>query len=235
MWYDGIKNAPPIIKACIKSVIQNARKHPVYILDKNNYYKYITLPTFILRKFHKGIFSITHFSDIIRMGLLSKHGGYWIDSSYFITSPLISINSSLYTLKLSQCYPTITKCLWSGNFLGTSKNSFIATYAYNAFIYYWKNYNSLIDYFLIDYIIYIGYQNVSEFRKLIYKLQYIKCDIFKLVKILNEEYNRNLINCPFNKLTRYTELKMYNNSSKTIYGFIIDKYKVNIYNNSLSF
>jgi len=107
MWYDGIQKAPPIIKACITSIKKNSGKHPVYILDKNNYYKYITLPSLILRKFHKRIFTITHFSDIIRMGLLSKYGGYWIDSTYFITSPFISVNSSLYTLKLSQCYPTI--------------------------------------------------------------------------------------------------------------------------------
>lgn len=41
MWYDGIKSAPPIIKACIQSIIKNRVEHPVYILDKNNLHKYL--------------------------------------------------------------------------------------------------------------------------------------------------------------------------------------------------
>ena len=45
------------------------------------------------------------------MGLLFKYGGYWIDSTYLVTSPLKAINSSFYTLKLTHYYPTITKCL----------------------------------------------------------------------------------------------------------------------------
>lgn len=202
MWYQGIKNAPPLIKACIHSIIVNKANHPIYILDKYNLVNYISLPKFILRKFYKGIFSITHFSDIVRMALLSKYGGYWIDSTYLITASLNYTKSSFFTLKLSQCFPTITKCLWAGNFLAMSKHSFLSTYSYNAFLFYWKNYNSLIDYFLIDYIIYIAYQNVKELRNLIQKLPYIECNIFSLYKKLNNNYNGSL----------------------TYFGYIINKY-----------
>ncbi len=37
MWYQGIKNAPELIKFCVQSVIINRGKHPVYIIDKNNF------------------------------------------------------------------------------------------------------------------------------------------------------------------------------------------------------
>lgn len=47
MWYDGIKNAPPIVKLCFQSVILNRAKHRVYIIDKYNYEKYIKLPFYI--------------------------------------------------------------------------------------------------------------------------------------------------------------------------------------------
>ena len=59
-------------------------------------------------KFINNIFSITHFSDIIRMALLSKYGGYWIDSTYLVTSPLTKVNTSFFTLKLNYC--------WTNNF-----------------------------------------------------------------------------------------------------------------------
>lgn len=34
MWYQGIKNAPPIVISCIKSIILNRGKHRVFIIDK---------------------------------------------------------------------------------------------------------------------------------------------------------------------------------------------------------
>ena len=44
MWYQGIKFAPPLVQACVSSIIKNRAKHPVYILDKYNLEKYIKLP-----------------------------------------------------------------------------------------------------------------------------------------------------------------------------------------------
>lgn len=231
MWYQGIQDAPQIVQACIKSIIINAGKHPVFIINKYNYFKYVSLPLFILRKFNKGLFSITHFSDIIRMALLSKYGGYWIDSTYLVTSPLIKINSSFFTLKVTHCYETITKCLWAGNFIGTSKNSFLATYSYNAFLIYWRQYNSLIDYFLIDHIIYIAYQNVFKFRRFISNLPYIDCNIFSLANILNKNFDKTKDICPFNKLNKILKGKMFNKTKITFYGYIIKKY---ILNNTLT-
>ena len=36
-------------------------------------------------KYKKGIFTRTHFSDILRLELLTKYGGTWIDASVLIT------------------------------------------------------------------------------------------------------------------------------------------------------
>jgi len=165
MWYQGIDKAPPIIKSCIQSIIENKAEHHVYIISKYNLKKYIKLPSFIIQKFKERIFSITHFSDIIRFAFLCKYGGYWLDSTYLIKTPLTKVNTSFFSLKLKHCWikshPFI-KCLFSGNFLGVGKNSFIATYGYISFLYYWKKYNSLIFYFLIDFIIHIGYKKCSQ-------------------------------------------------------------------------
>ena len=146
MIYNGIEKETPIINACLKSIISNAGNHTIYILDRNNYSKFISLPPLILEKFHKKIFNSSHLSEIIKIGLLFEYGGYWIDSSYFITTPISSINSSFFTLKLKsfKCKYEINKCLWDSSFLATSKNSFLATYVYNAIINYWKNYDFLI-------------------------------------------------------------------------------------------
>ena len=231
MWYQGINNAPPLVKACLQSVLINRAKHPVYLVDESNLNKYIELPDYILQKFYAKKFDITHFSDIVRMALLSKHGGYWIDSTYFVNTPLIHNNYSLFTLKLSECYPgTVTKCRWAGNFLGMPKRSFLSVYAYNAFLFYWKNYDKLIDYFLIDEIILVGFDNAPKLRTLIDKLPYVTCNIFRLHASLDYEIKKTDFECPFNKLNKkVNEITLYN-GEKTNYGYLIDEYKLDTSN-----
>ena len=227
MWYQGIEKAPPIVLSCIQSVMENRANHPVIIITKNNLKKYIKLPYYIFKKFKEGMFDITHFSDIIRMALLHKYGGYWIDSTYLITAPIKNYNTSFYTLKLNYCWTydhPFINCKWSVNFMAFSKNSFIANYGYNALLYYWKKYNSVIDYFLLDYIIYIAYHKLPKFKKLITDLPYVNCRIFSLVQALSSEYNKLDLICAFNKLTRGGVWLSLISDKKTNYGYIIDRY-----------
>ena len=230
MWYQGIKYAPTLVLSCIQSVIVNRAKHHVYIITKSNINKYIKLPSFITEKLKNGTFSITHFSDIVRMALLCKYGGYWIDSTYFITTPLTKINKTFYTLKLEHDYihrNPFFACKWSGNFIASPKNSFISVYGYLAFLYYWKKYNSLIDYFLLDYIIYIAYNSSSLFKNTVDNIP-ITCNILSLAKSLNYEYNMFSFNCHINKLKWKYHYKLLKNKKKTNYAYLIENYKFNI-------
>ena len=229
MWYQGIKFAPPLVQACVSSIIKNRAKHPVHILDKYNLEKYIKLPSFISEKFNNRTFSITHFSDIVRLALLYKYGGYWIDSTYYISAPLTKCDSSFYSLKLTYDYKhrnPLFICKCSGNFLATPKNSFFATYGYLSFLYYWKKYNSLIDYFLLDYVIHIAYTNSFEFRTKVNNLPFI-CNIHSLVKVLNSEYKNSDFKCYINKLRWKNKYISIMNETQTNYGHIIEKNKFN--------
>ena len=229
MWYQGIETAPPIVKACIQSVIVNRAKHPVHIISKYNLEKYVKLPSYLMEKFNNGTFSITHFSDIIRFALLHKYGGYWIDSTYFVTTPLTKLNSNFFSLRLKKCWLTghpFINCQWAGNFLAVSKRSFIATYAYMAFLYYWKKYNSRINFYLIDYIIFIAYSVVPEFKDIVNNLPIIDCSIFALALKLKSGFSESDFNCPFNKL------KKIKGKNITNYDYIIENYKLEFKNDS---
>ena len=217
MYYKGIKNAPPIVKTSIISIEMNSGNHPLYKLDKNNYDKYIYLPKFLLDKFNNKIFNVFHFLEILKMGILSKFGGYWLDFTYFNTYPSISIYSSLFTFKLSQCNQKITKILMPNNFFVSSKNSFLATYSFNAFLIYWEHHNYYKS-FLLDYIIYIGYQNVGEFKNYIDKLPYMSCNFFSLNKLSNKGNLKRLINYNSNiENNGYINYEYQNKVNKTNY------------------
>ena len=231
MWYQGIRQAPPLVLACIQSVIKNREKHPVIIISKYNIEKYIKLPSYIIEKFHNKTFSITHFSDIVRLALLFKYGGYWIDSTYFVNTPLTKVKTSFHTLQLKECFTNkhpFVKCIWSINFMAVTKNSFIATYGYHAILFYWKKYNSLIDYFFFDYIIHIAYYNVPEFKKMFEQIPIVSCNIFSLIKKLNSEYNPSEI-CLFNKVGKKRRKGLIINAT-TNYDYIIENNKFDLNN-----
>ena len=231
MWYQGIETAPPIVLSCFESIIKNREKHPVIIISKYNIDKYIKLPPHIMERLNNKTFGITHFSDVVRMTLLFKYGGYWIDATYFVRTPLSHVNTSFYTLKLDECFTythPFVKCIWSVNFLAVTKNSFLATYCYHAFMQYWKKYNSLLDYFLIDYMIHVAYYAFPEFKDIFKRIPNVHCNIFTLFRKLNDVYNPSDV-CLFNKLGKDGRKRSFGDR-KTNFDYIIENYQFDFNN-----
>ena len=50
--------------------------------------QYVDIPDYILQKYRAGKMTRTHFSDILRLHLLSRYGGVWIDSTILMTEHL---------------------------------------------------------------------------------------------------------------------------------------------------
>lgn len=93
-WNTGINNSPKIVKKCIETLINKNPDHNVYILDDNNLFSnniinikniYDFLPDYDNLK--KKILPQS-LSDIIRLFLLYKYSGIWIDSTCFCNIPL---------------------------------------------------------------------------------------------------------------------------------------------------
>lgn len=74
-WWQGEKDMPKIVKACVDSIKRNCGSHPFNLITKDNYYKYVEIPEYILEKLNSKIITLTHFSDILRMTLLYEYGG----------------------------------------------------------------------------------------------------------------------------------------------------------------
>ena len=87
MWLQGEENAPALVKACFKSIRKHCKQELV-VLDEKTIFDYITLPKEIIEKRKQGKIKHAHFADICRVELLYEHGGYWLDSTGFVTSPI---------------------------------------------------------------------------------------------------------------------------------------------------
>lgn len=100
-WWQGEEQAPLLVQKCLKQLRKYSNGYDVIVIDENNLNQYVTLPEYIYKKHSEGIISHTHFSDVIRLALLSKWGGTWIDSTIFLTDvlPDFILNADLFFFK----------------------------------------------------------------------------------------------------------------------------------------
>ena len=84
-WFQGEENAPDLCKKCLESLRKYLKDREIIVITEKNMYDYIDFPDFIKEKYNKGIITRTHLSDLLRIQLLIKYGGTWIDSTVLFT------------------------------------------------------------------------------------------------------------------------------------------------------
>ena len=87
VWLQGEEQAPPIVKSCFASIRANAGI-PLVVLDEKSLTERIRLPDGIMEKYRSGQMRACHFTDICRVELLYRYGGYWLDATCFTTAPV---------------------------------------------------------------------------------------------------------------------------------------------------
>ena len=165
-WWTGIETAPLLVKKCVQSIQGAAGKHPVYIITKDNFHEYLDIPDFILEKVNNGNMCLANFSDYLRISLLEKYGGLWLDATIYVSRKLPEdiFADSLYTCKSPGAKGYLADGRWTSYCLGGWKEHSFFKIAKGCFEYYWKNEEVAIDYLLVDYIFDIIYNN-NEFVK----------------------------------------------------------------------
>lgn len=174
-WWQGINNAPPIIKKCICSIKKNAGNHKVILLNKSNYSQYVDIPKYIIDKVDKGNINVTLFSDILRCCLLYENGGIWIDPTCYMTKQFDQrmYNYSFYTIKHGDDWEfPICKGYWASFFLASTKNNPLMGFMRTLFFEFWKNEKYFIVYLSIDLFLSIAYDEFDWARDMIQDVPY---------------------------------------------------------------
>lgn len=202
LWLQGESQMPPIVKLCLQSIQRNRNDHEVVVLSNNNLKEYIKLPKKISTLYEQGKISAAHYSDIIRMYLLSRYGGFWMDATMYLISPIPEkiFSQKLFTVKTLPFGNFVSKCRWTGFFMASEPGGTLPTIVYNLFVNYWSKEDTLIDYFLIDYAINLAYKHNNDVRNLIDSLEYTNPQIHGLSNLLISKYNQE----QFNNLTKKT-------------------------------
>lgn len=170
-WLQGIENAPELVKRCYKSVQEFCSDYKIIVITSENYADFTDIPEFIIKKWKSGIITNTHFSDILRINLLVKNGGTWIDSTVLLTSR-IPFDIEISPLFLFRTYKpgcdgkVINISSW---FLSSCENNKVLKLVQSLLFEYWKKKDWLCDYFLFHYFVQIALNTFQNDSKIIPK------------------------------------------------------------------
>lgn len=214
LWWQGHENAPLIVQRCVESIKRNFGGHSLHLLSKDNLEEYIQLPDFIKQKVDNGAITLTHLSDIIRMALLAKYGGFWIDSTVFVTKPIKGYDLPFYSIRQHCSNPRYVDNGngWTAYFIATCPNSIVAETIYKFFLAYWRTHDVLIDYYLVDYAITLCKMHIPQMKQWLESIPYDSDRVNEMRLNLNSRYTQNLwdklVDNRYNKLGwRYPTFK----------------------------
>ena len=169
-WWTGAETAPIIVKKCLQSIEKNAGDHPVVLITEENYSKYIDIPEYILQKQAENKIGLAHFADYLRVSLLNRYGGVWLDATIFCPYPIPDL---FFSNPFFTCRSPYTKSRYLSHFewvtfcLGGWKNNCVYGFLQKAFELYWDKCDYAIDYLLFDDLIYLAKENIPSINRMI--------------------------------------------------------------------
>ena len=192
-WWQGLDNAPELVKKCVDSIAQNAGEHEVTVITEQNFEKYVNIPAWVIEKYRKGIISRTHFSDILRLSLLAAHGGMWLDATFFCTEPILSsyFHLPLWSIKRPDYLHISVAC---GQFATyslacTCENRWVFATIRDLVLHYWKENDILIDYLFLDYLFVYAQHMDPQIAQMFWEIPPNNANCDDLCKVLNEVYD----------------------------------------------
>ena len=153
-WLQGLEQAPALVRVCHDSLKRHLPGWEIKVIDGGNWRDFVELPGYVVRKWEKGRIPAANFSDLLRLELLIRYGGTWVDATVLCTGePASGIPLSTYLdadLFLFQYTPEgTTKGIRISNWYITSCTNHPVLMAVREMLYaYWKDYDCTIDYYM---------------------------------------------------------------------------------------
>lgn len=196
-WWQGEENAPEIVRHCIKSIRSNSGDNRVVLITEENFSEYVEFPDYILDKYRSGVFSKTHFSDLLRFNLLATHGGMWLDATFFAIRPINEVlKKEIWTIKR----PDYNHGSVAGGYFSNysiacnSQNRHIYKTALDFLLEYWKHNDGLIDYLLVDYSTALSQFYFPEIAAKMNEVTPNNKNCDELAKVLGNPYSESIWN-----------------------------------------
>ena len=149
-WMQGMHSAPDIVKACYSS-LTGLEGYTLRVIDDKNWREYVTLPDFIVRMWEKGQIPPAHFSDLLRLELLIRYGGTWMDATILYTGKFSDSLEFLEADLFMFQYRRPGSAEWGGIgnwFISACQNNRVLIVLQEMLYAYWRDYDCVLDYYI---------------------------------------------------------------------------------------
>ena len=166
-WLQGIENAPELVRRCYASLAENLTDRRITLITAGNMADYVQFPEAILEKWRSVVISNTHLTDLLRLELLIRYGGMWLDATVFCSAPRAEIPDYFFDseLFLYQCLKpgrdghSLTVSSW---LMSARTNSRILMAARHLCYAYWEKNDRQMDYFLLHMFLSLALERYSR-------------------------------------------------------------------------
>jgi hypothetical protein len=143
-WGQGANQATPLVQSCIRQMGTVFGAKNLVVLDDSNLGEYLDVPELVTQR-TAGYRA--HYSDILRAGLLAKHGGIWLDATVWVARDVRDEilkrmePSGFFSFR----YSNSRLASW---LLSCEKGNYVVTMLYETLIDYWNENQKLLGYFM---------------------------------------------------------------------------------------
>lgn len=149
-WLQGLDVAPAIVKACYNSLKAHLPDREIVVIDNKNWNEYVELPEYLLKKWQEQIIPPAHFSDLLRLQLLIKYGGSWIDSTILCAGfehTTSFLDADLFMFQYTR--PEGGRWAGIGNwFISSCANNEVLVVLRDMLYACWKEYDVVLDFYV---------------------------------------------------------------------------------------
>ncbi len=217
---------PELVRICYHSQKMAYGKNH-HLITKDNLSQFLQLPEAVLVAFKEGRILFAHFSDIIRVSLISKYGGCWIDATCYCSSTMPEEYKLLpyYSSRINSdlCHG-VSYCMGAGVI-----DNFISSFVRDIFYEYCKKEIVWIDYLFLDNLLEFALRNFDRAKTLFSTIPINTAKRANLFPMLSEKYDEKKFVelCQDNWMFKLSYKKMYPKMIDgifTLYGFLCNRY-----------
>lgn len=210
-WLQGMENAPEVVQICHASIKRYLADREIIVITEDNINKYVEFPEHIQKKYKEGKIPCAQFSDLLRLELLIRYGGTWVDSTVLCTGNVNDnlnindyLNADLFFFQFLKKGETGFLGI-SNWFITASTNQKVLLILRDMLYQYWRDYDCLVAYFIFHvFFSMIAEELPEEIKKMPRKNnRYCFYLEHRLGDTYNEEWMQELTaRCCFHKLNR---------------------------------
>ena len=156
-WGQGFHVAPPVVRACRETLLRHHPAERIHFLDDETVRYYSELPDRVLSGMEG---RKAHYAGSLKIDLLTRYGGYWVDSTCYLTQPV----TESMPLRTDVTGFDLSSGRWASWFMGSRPGAYVLRMLRAAAWTWWDERQDLATYLMLPGLFEALYYLDEDFR-----------------------------------------------------------------------